>query len=65
MANLPAPFCAADLADGRLERLLPPHRSPAKWVYAAFPSRELPGAARAFVEFIASRFDTSGFLLPE
>jgi len=65
IACLPTPFCREPLADGRLVRVLPPARTPMKWVYAAFPSRELSGAARAFVEFVAERFDETLMVLQD
>lgn len=65
IACLPTVFCRAPLADGSLVRVLPPARTPMKWVYAAFPSRELSGAARAFVDFVAERFDEAAMVLPD
>ncbi len=62
---LPAPFCREAIADGRLVRVLPPLRTPKMWVYAAFPSHELPAAARAFVDFIASHADPSWWQLED
>lgn len=62
---LPAPWCADDLDAGRLVRVLPEHRTPLKWVYAAFPSRDLPAAVRAFIDFVAPRLERVPLVLPE
>jgi len=65
IACLPTPFCRGPLAQGTLLRVLPPARTPMKWVYAAFPSRDLSGAARAFVDFVAERFDETEMVLED
>ena len=66
VAFLPAAFCGPELAKGELVRVLPEYQSGLKWVYATFPSRDaLPAAVRSFVEFVAERLDTSGFLLSD
>jgi len=65
IACLPPPFCREPLADGRLVRVLEPIRTPMKWVYAAFPSRDLSGAARAFVDFVAERFEKTTMVLDD
>ncbi|MGE0785853.1 MAG: LysR family transcriptional regulator [Sandaracinaceae bacterium] len=60
---LPAPYLRDGIARGELVRVLPGYRAPLKWIYALFPSRELPPAARAFVDFVADHFDVAEFLL--
>lgn len=65
VACVPANFIRADIEQGTLKRVLAPMRSPLMWVYAAYPSRELPLAARTLIDFLAERLDVASFTLPE
>jgi DNA-binding transcriptional LysR family regulator len=52
---------AADLAAGRLVRVLADYAPVPTNVYAVYPSRRhLPAKVRAFVDFLAERFATVG-----
>ncbi|WMJ69578.1 LysR family transcriptional regulator [Stenotrophomonas sp. 24(2023)] len=56
---LPSFLAAADLADGRLQRVLPDHRFPPRIVYAVYPTaRHLPPKVRAFIEFLQETLPT-------
>ena len=51
ISYLPSFAIAADIAEGRLRRLLPGHRSAPLGVYALYPHRRhLPAKARLFIE---------------
>jgi DNA-binding transcriptional LysR family regulator len=53
VAMLPGFLAAADVAAGRLERLLPRHDAPRSPLYAAYPSgRHLPRKVTAFRDFL-------------
>ena len=62
VALLPMPFAFAHIASGELVRLLPGWYSDAGPLSIYYPTRKLlPAKTRAFVDFVAERFRTSGF----
>lgn len=57
---VPNYMCVADLAAGRLERLLPEYTLPIGMVHAVFPSRRgLVPAVRAFIDALVTGFASS------
>ena len=62
VALVPMPFAFAHIASGELIRLLPGWYSDAGPLSIYYPSRRLlPAKTRAFVDFVAERFRSSGF----
>lgn len=66
LAVLPTWLIAQQLADGRLQRVLTGFEAPRTPVYAVFPRRgPPPNKVRAFVDFLAKRYQREGILAPE
>jgi DNA-binding transcriptional LysR family regulator len=62
VALVPMPFAFAHIASGELVRLLPGWYSDAGPLSIYYPTRKLlPAKTRAFVDFVAERFRSSGF----
>lgn len=66
IALLPSFIVGPDVRSGALEALLPGHRPPALGIYTVYPpSRHLSPKVRAFVDFLAARFDPVPYWEPE
>jgi DNA-binding transcriptional LysR family regulator len=56
VAIMPTFICHQELAEGRLQRLLPDYRAEESAAYALYPSRRhLPRRVRVFIDFLAER----------
>jgi DNA-binding transcriptional LysR family regulator len=66
LAVLPTWLIKQELESGRLQRVLTEFEAPRTPVYAVFPRRgPPPHRVRAFVDFLAERYEREGILAPQ